>query len=132
MTDAETLTLEYVVLNQDRGNWLGTRVRVAGTASTRRKGLLGVREMQEGDGVWIAPCEAVHTFGMQLPIDVIFLDRSYRVRKLVSHLTPSRLAVCFSAHSVLEVKAGAIAATGVQVGDSLAFEAAIRQSESHS
>ena len=114
---------EYLVWNQDLGNQLGTRIRVAGTTAARRNGLLGVRELPEGHGVWIAPCEAVHTFRMRIPIDVIFLDRSYRVRKLVPHMKPSRVAVCFSACSVLEMNAGAISASGVQVGDTLRFEA---------
>ncbi len=122
-TCAEAKTNEYSVLNQDRGNRVADRIRVAGDSKMRRKGLLGATQMQEGDGLWIAPCEAVHTFGMTMPIDVVFLDRSHRVRKMVCDLTPSRIAVCFAAFSVLEMQAGAILETGIQVGDQLEFQA---------
>ena len=122
-TCVEATTNEYLVVNQNRGNKVADRIRVAGDSKRRRKGLLGATHMEEGDGLWIAPCEAVHTFGMKMPIDVVFLDRSYRVRKMVCDLTPSRIAVCFAAFSVLEMQAGAIAETGVQVGDQLKFEA---------
>ena len=100
---------------------MAARVRLATTPQSRRSGLLGVREMKPGTGLWIAPCEAIHTFGMQIPIDVVFLDRRCRVRKVVPNLAPWRVAVCLSAHSVLELRAGSIAVTGVEIGDVLEF-----------
>jgi uncharacterized membrane protein (UPF0127 family) len=72
-------------------------------------------------GLWICPCEAIHTFGMKFPIDVIFLDRDYRVRKVRRELTPNRISFCLSASSVVELRAGAIAASGTQLNDRLEF-----------
>jgi uncharacterized protein len=77
--------------------------------------------MQEGEGLWIAPCEAIHTIGMHWPIDVIFIDRTYRVRKIAANLSPWRMAMCWSAFSVLELPAGAVASSGTQTGDFLTF-----------
>lgn len=114
----------YAVLNRERGVTLGDRIRLAGTTCARRRGLLGVTWLEDRGGLWIAPSEAIHTFGMKMPIDVIFLDRALRVRKVVANLAPSRIALCLAAFSVLELGAGAIARSGTQVGDRLLFEPA--------
>lgn len=117
-------TPEYDVINLDRGSTIAAHIRVAGTSSARRSGLLGV-ETLKGSGLWIAPCEAIHTFGMRMPIDAIFLDSAHRVRKVRPDLKPRRISVCTSASSVLEVEAGTILRSATQVGDRLAFRAEI-------
>ncbi len=115
---------EYAVFNLNRDSRIAARVRVAATSSARRKGLLGANALDGESGLWIAPCEAIHTFGMKMPIDAIFLDRSLRVKKLLRELPPRRLSVCISASSVLEVGAGTISRTATELGDRLTFQAA--------
>ncbi len=112
----------YAVQNLDRGVSVASEVRVAGTSATRRKGLLGTDTLAEGAGLWIAPCEAIHTFGMKVPIDVLFLDKEFRVRKLVAKLAPRRIAICLRASSVLELQGEAVARSGTSVGDRLKLE----------
>lgn len=112
---------EYEVVNVDRGLLLAGHISVAGTSALRKQGLLGVDCLKSGSGLWIAPCEAVHTFGMRMAIDVIFLDRGLRVKKLAPYLPPRRLAIAFSAYSVLEVEAGSIQRTNTCIGDLLRF-----------
>lgn len=118
----ETTPREYVVVNIDRRSTVAQRVCVAGSSSARRKGLLGIACLADGAGLWIAPCEAIHTFGMKMPIDAIFLDRHLQIRKLQRQLQPKRISVCLSAASVLEVEAGTAVRTGTAVGDRLRFE----------
>lgn len=112
----------YAVQNLDRGVTVATEVRVAGTSGARRRGLLDVEALAEGAGLWIAPCEAIHTFGMKVPIDVVFLDKDFRVRKLVANLAPRRIAICLKASSVLELQREAVARSGTSVGDRLKWE----------
>ena len=119
--DSNDSNPEYAVVNERGANVAG-RVSVAGTSSARRKGLSGLDALAGGRGLWIAPCEAVHTFGMKFPIDVLFLDRELCVRKIVTGLSRRRIAVCLSACSVLELDAGAILRSGTQVGDRLVFQ----------
>lgn len=111
----------YAVDNLDRGLLLAGRIRVAGTSGSRRHGLLGIDQLESGSGIWIAPCEAIHTFGMKIPIDVLFLDRELRVKKLVWALAPRRLSISLLAHSVLELEAGAIDRSSTSLGDRLRF-----------
>jgi uncharacterized membrane protein (UPF0127 family) len=111
----------YTINNLTRGTTLATNTRIAGTSAARRRGLLATHSMRPGDGLWIAPCEAIHTLGMKWPIDAIFLDENHRVRKVSTRLLPWRIAICWTAASVLELPAGVLLASGTQVGDELAF-----------
>ncbi len=113
---------EYTVVNETRNRTIANRVRLASTSATRRKGLLGVSHLDENSGLWIRPCEAVHTFWMRMAIDTVFLDRQGRVKKIRANLKPWRLAVCLPAHSVVELAAGVLEKSGTQVGDALRFE----------
>jgi len=96
-------------------------MEVANSGAKRNKGLLGRKLLTPGEGMWIVPCESVHTFFMQFPIDLIYLDREHRIRKLRSGVPPWRLSACLSAHSVLELPAGTINNTNTKPGDKLEF-----------
>lgn len=69
------------ILNLTRSTELAGRVCVADSGATRRKGLLGRAGLNEGEGLWIVPCEAVHTFRMKFALDLVFVDRKLRVKK---------------------------------------------------
>ena len=107
------------VRNVTRQTDLGARIDVAETSAARRRGLLKHTGLNPGEGLWIVPCEAVHSFGMKFPIDVVFLNRAGRVLKLRHDMTRRGIAMCLRAHSVLELPAGTLAATGTEVGDQL-------------
>ena len=113
------------ISNLTRQAELAHSVDVADHGAKRRKGLLGREMLSAGEGLWIVPCEAVHTFGMQFPIDLVYLDRDKRVKKVRHGVRPWRLSACFSAYSVLELAPGAIRSTQTQPGDRLAFSAAL-------
>ncbi len=108
-----------VFANRNRVTDVATQVRIAGTSRERRRGLLDTEEFHEGSGIWILPCEAIHTFGMKFPIDSIFLDKRLRVRSLRKGLRPGRIAFCLAAHSVLELPVGTIEKSGTLLGDQL-------------
>jgi uncharacterized membrane protein (UPF0127 family) len=101
---------------------LGTSVDLADTSATRRTGLLKHTSLAKGEGLWIVPCESVHTFFMKFPIDLVYIDRRHKVRKVRSAVPPWRLSACLPAHSVLELPAGTAQETGTQVGDELELE----------
>ena len=111
-------------VNLTRNSELADRVEVAGSGGDRRKGLLGKESLPVGEGLWIVPCEAVHTFFMKFSIDVLYLDRHKRVLKVTPRLVPWRMSACLKAHSVLELPAGVADATQTQRGDLLIFEQA--------
>lgn len=109
------------VRNVTRETELATGLEIAGSGPTRRRGLLGRDGLAQGEGLWIVPCESVHTFFMRFPIDLIYLDRKHCVRKVRNGVGAWRLSACFTAHSVLELPAGTARASRTQRGDSLEF-----------
>ena len=85
---------------------LGDAVDVADTSAKRRTGLLKHTSLEPGHGLWIVPCEAVHTWFMKFPIDVAFLNRKRQVVKMRKNMGKWRMAMSLRAHSVLELPAG--------------------------
>jgi uncharacterized protein len=112
----------FVVQNRNRGTLLASDVRLADTPRSRRTGLLKRDGLDAGEGLWIFPTQAIHTFGMRFPIDVVFLDRCLRVKRTYQALPPWRLTTfVWGARSVLELPSGSLAGTGTKVGDQLEF-----------
>ena len=95
---------------------------IANTSQKRRMGLLRHESLPEGCGLWIVPCEAVHTFGMKFPIDVVFLNRRRKILKIRANMAPRRISGCLRAHSVLELPAGTADKTQTKPGDTLDFD----------
>lgn len=112
----------FVVHNRTRGATLAGNVRLADTPRSRRIGLLKHEKLGPGEGLWIYPTQAIHTFGMRFPIDVAFLDRRMRIKRVYHRLMPYRLtSLVWGAQSVLELPSGSLATTGTAVGDELQF-----------
>lgn len=111
--------MRYEVRNLTRDTLIGDAIESAETSAERRTGLLKHDKLEEGAGLWIVPCEAVHTFFMKFAIDLIYLDRKRRVRGVRRAVVPWRLSVCLPAHSVLELPPGTIDRTNTKEGDEL-------------
>jgi uncharacterized membrane protein (UPF0127 family) len=114
--------LKVLVRNQTRDTVLARAAEVADTSAKRRTGLLKHERLEPGEGLWIVPCESVHTFFMKFPIDLVYLDKHRKVRKVRSTVRPWRLSACLLAHSVLELPAGAVKQSGTQAGDELTLD----------
>ena len=110
------------VHNPSRETTLADRAQIADTSRTRKTGLLKHNGWNRGEGLWITPCEGVHTVGMKFPIDVLFLDKRRKVVKIRAAMPRWRMAACLWAHSVLELPSGTAAATNTAAGDQLEFE----------
>lgn len=109
------------ITNLTRQTELASSAEMAGTGPERRKGLLGRASLPPGGGLWIVPCESVHTFFMKFPIDLVYLDRKKQVKKVRSNVGPWRLSACLSAHSILELPVGSISSSQTKPGDHLEF-----------
>ena len=98
---------------------LATQLEGAFDSASRRRGLLGRDGMAEGSALIIAPCQAVHTFRMRFPIDIVFADRQGRVVHVRSQVGARRLAGAWRAFATIELPAGAAQQADVQTGDRL-------------
>jgi uncharacterized protein len=111
--------LQIVVRNQTRNAVLADSAEVADTSEKRRTGLLKHDRLDPGQGLWIVPCESVHSFFMKFAIDLVYLDRSKKVKKVRHNMVPWRMSACLTAHSILELPAGVLKSTGTKAGDQL-------------
>ena len=68
------------------------------------------------DVLQLPQCGAVHTFGMRVPIDVVFSDVTGRVISVRSALAPWRMAFDRSASCTWEMRAGAAEVLGLRRG----------------
>ena len=99
---------------------LSTTVRYAATAAERLVGALRERALAPGDGIWLEPCSAIHTFGMRATIDVILLDARRTVLALRPGIKPNRPLVGHRrARAVVEMGAGFLRTARIAVGDRL-------------
>ncbi len=71
-----------IIRNRTRSTELADHAELAYSGPKRSRGLLGRTGLGRGEGLWIVPCEAVHTFFMQFPIDLVYLDRKLRIKKV--------------------------------------------------
>ena len=53
------------VRNVTRETSVAERALIADTSQKRRTGLLKHTGLDDGEGLWIVPCEGVHMFGMK-------------------------------------------------------------------
>jgi len=91
-------------------------------------GWLGRRYLHANAALWLHPCRAVHSIGMRVPIDVVFLDAEGMVLRVVAGMTPGRVAWLRGARSVIELPAGGARRRGLVPGLRLALPVATRQS----
>jgi uncharacterized protein len=108
--------------NRTRQSQIAARLTVAATHWSRFLGLMGreVSAFSSGDGLWIVPSRGVHTFGMNFPIDVVYLSAAKIVVHVEENLRPWRLGrVHLRAHSVLELPVNTVRATGTTIGDEI-------------
>ncbi len=107
------------IVNLTTGRTLASDARVADSFFSRLKGLLGTRCLADGKGLVIRPCDSIHTFGMNYPIDVVFVAAADRVAKMIVCLGPGRMAMCRGSRFVVELPAGTLVRTGTMAGDQL-------------
>lgn len=108
------------IANGTRNTVLGERIRIAETSLSRMVGLLGQRSLDEGAGLLIYPTQSIHTVAMRFAIDVIFVDRNWRVLYMRPEMPPFRMTgIYWKARCAIELPAGVIARSSTVVGDQL-------------
>jgi uncharacterized membrane protein (UPF0127 family) len=111
--------------NRTRQAFVASDLRIADTHWSRFRGLLGLKpgSFTAGQGLWIVPCQGVHTLGMRFAIDVIYLDAQLRVVHIEENVKPWRITpVRLQAATVLEVPPHTIWETGTALNDQIEIE----------
>jgi uncharacterized membrane protein (UPF0127 family)/CheY-like chemotaxis protein len=108
-----------LIVNLTRGDVVCERTAIADRARSRMRGLLGRGSLPSGEGMLLQPAPSIHTAFMQFSIDVVFLDGTLGILKIVERMRPWRVASKRHAWAVLELAAGEVARRHIEIGDQL-------------
>lgn len=82
-------------------------VEIADSVIKRFFGLMGRTRLDSGSGLFLTPCDGIHMCFMRFSIDAVYVDKNYRIKKIVRGLRPwIGLSMCLGAFGVLELPAG--------------------------
>jgi uncharacterized protein len=108
------------LINQTKNTVLAEDLLISGSFFQRIKGLLGRKSLLSGQAMILSPCNSVHTFFMHFDIDVLFVDKNYRVIKAIAALKPNRItATYWQSCRVIELPAGKLNFTNTLASDQL-------------
>jgi uncharacterized membrane protein (UPF0127 family) len=108
------------IVNTTRNRVLAEQAWEAMSFGTRLKGLLGRTGLDEGEGVYIRPCNSIHSFFMKFRFDAAFVDEQGRVLHVIRAMKPWRISkIVVGAVGVVELPAGVL--EGTSIGDQLEF-----------
>jgi len=108
--------------NVTRGTSVAARCRIAGSMRERIFGLHLLPELAAGEGLLLRGSTTIDTTFMRYPIDLVFMDGSLCVTRIVPAMRPWRMVLSGRGGShCLELPAGAAAVSATQVGDQLQF-----------
>jgi uncharacterized membrane protein (UPF0127 family) len=112
------------IINARSGKVIADQLLTAFDSGSRRKGLLSHVSLPQSTALIIAPTNAIHTFFMKFPIDIVFVSRGGRVLKIRSGVPAWRMTGSLRAFAVLELAAGSLDGSDTKVGDQLIVSSA--------
>ncbi len=108
------------LFNSTKNILLVEKLEVASNIFTRMRGLLGRPSLPAQSALWIHSCSSIHTFFMQFTIDVAFVDKNLRVKKIYQNIKPWRITLpVLGASSVIECPKGILSSDKIEIGDKL-------------
>ena len=106
------------IVNRTRGTIIADHVEIADYFWKRARGLIGRREIPNGFGLVIRPCNSIHMFFMSMDLDAVHVDTGGRVVRILDGIKPWRVGpIVWKSAWVIELPTGTARATGTQVGD---------------
>lgn len=109
------------IKNATKGTIVAEHVWLADTFWKRLKGLLGTNSLGAGYGLVIKPCNSIHTFGMNYPIDVLFINCNHKIIKIVTAMKKRQMARASGSSYVIELPRGRAKEMACAIGDIIEF-----------
>ena len=104
----------------DQAELVVPNLEVAEGFFSRARGLLGRAHLPAESGLWIKPCNNIHTFFMKFAIDCVFLDKKMCINRIEADVKPYKIVGPFwKAVSVIELKSGTAETKNLKIGDQL-------------
>ncbi|MCX2860951.1 DUF192 domain-containing protein [Paucibacter sp. PLA-PC-4] len=77
------------------------------------------RRLGDACGLWLAPCNVVHTLGLWHAVDVVFLKADGTIARVAKRVPPWRFLSCSRASSALRLRAGMVTVLRLKPGMAL-------------
>ena len=87
------------IVNTRSGKVVADQLLTAFDSESRRKGLLKHGSLPHSTALIIAPTNAIHTFFMKFPIDIVFVSKAGRVLKIRSSVPAWRMTASLGAYT---------------------------------
>lgn len=88
---------------------IASKASLADSFMERALGLMFSKDLGNRDALIIEPTNSIHTFFMNYPIDVIFINSDYKVVKVFRKLKPWRMTrMYFTASKAIELMGGTL------------------------
>jgi len=113
---------------------IADRCVVGDSFMVRLRGLIGKKNLDTREALWLPRCSSIHMWFMKIPIDVIFLKKIknknsenkiyFKISSLRSDVKPWKILPLQDLFSsdVIELKAGQINKLNIKKGDTLCIE----------
>jgi len=108
--------------NQGNHRSLISHVMRTSNIFERMRGLLGRAPLLPDQALLITSCSSIHTFFMQYPIDLAFINNKWQIKKLIPALKPFRMAWVSGTSMVVEMPVGTIEQIKLEEGITLLWE----------
>ena len=115
--------MTYKIKNKTNSKLLAEKAKVADNFFLRLKGLMFDRSLPEVSALIFYRAPSIHTFFMRFAIDLVFLNKSMKVIRIVEALKPWRMILCPGAYVTIELPAHKSSQISLQTGDNLELEA---------
>jgi uncharacterized membrane protein (UPF0127 family) len=110
------------VINKTRSTIIAESVKIADTPASRLIGLLKHSTISPHEALIITHTRSIHMFFMRFAIDVIFVDKNFRVVGLVKNIKPFRMSPYFwRAHYAIEAAPETISSSRTEMGDEVGW-----------
>jgi hypothetical protein len=108
------------LINQTKNTILAEDVLIANTPFKRIRGLLGKKVFLPNQAIILDPCNSVHTFFMRFAVDILFVDKDYKVVKALPDFSPNRITrICWHFSRAIELPVGRLKLTNTRTKDQL-------------
>jgi uncharacterized membrane protein (UPF0127 family) len=114
-------SLENIAIAYIRAGNVYINAQIVTGLFTKLKGLLFQSKLGDRQALVLTPCAMVHTFGMDYDIDIIFLDKNFRVVKIIHTCSPWRLVYCKNSTHALKMLGGQAEDLHLSVGQTFVF-----------
>ena len=95
--------MNYRIINRTRNIILVEEVQVADSFFSRLIGLMFKKGLNRQGALIFYAADSIHTFFMRFALDILFLDKYLRVKRIVRNLKPCRFVFCFRAFVTIEL-----------------------------